>query len=160
MHNSYWWCPECKREVDGAQVTFEENHESCGTRVQLCNDAGKLHPKYVEELERQVETLRDLVGDTKHCACLIDQKDAKFMQRCAYHESLERQVGEAWEVIRILEWQKTGSNFAECSICGGTPEWLRERGVIINTQAGAFWGHKKNCRSKRFLADTGPKENK
>lgn len=29
----YWWCPECKEEVDGRRVTFQELHDSCGTRV-------------------------------------------------------------------------------------------------------------------------------
>ena len=25
-----WWCPECKREVSGYEVTYQEYHEVCG----------------------------------------------------------------------------------------------------------------------------------
>jgi len=28
-----WWCPTCKRIVDGKEVTFYEHHESCGTFI-------------------------------------------------------------------------------------------------------------------------------
>lgn len=30
---AYWWCPECKQELDGCQVTYQEKCESCGTTV-------------------------------------------------------------------------------------------------------------------------------
>jgi hypothetical protein len=26
-----WWCPTCKRVVDGKEVTYKEYHEICGT---------------------------------------------------------------------------------------------------------------------------------
>ena len=26
----YWWCPNCKIELAGNQVTFSEKHEDCG----------------------------------------------------------------------------------------------------------------------------------
>jgi hypothetical protein len=29
----YWWCPECRREVDARNVTFEEAHDTCGRYV-------------------------------------------------------------------------------------------------------------------------------
>jgi hypothetical protein len=29
----YWWCPECREAVDGHEVTFQEYHERCGTKV-------------------------------------------------------------------------------------------------------------------------------
>lgn len=32
MH--YWYCPHCKCEVDGANVTYEELHDSCGHHVE------------------------------------------------------------------------------------------------------------------------------
>lgn len=28
---SGWWCPTCKREVPGIEVTYEQYHEHCGT---------------------------------------------------------------------------------------------------------------------------------
>lgn len=30
---AFWWCPECKAQVDGSAVTYEEHHEACGQRV-------------------------------------------------------------------------------------------------------------------------------
>lgn len=29
----FWWCPECKAEVPPQCVTYEENHDVCGSRV-------------------------------------------------------------------------------------------------------------------------------
>jgi len=29
----YWWCSNCKEEVDGGRVTFEEMHDDCGHPV-------------------------------------------------------------------------------------------------------------------------------
>ncbi len=31
----YWWCPKCKIEVDGKQVTYWERHEMCGGEVEI-----------------------------------------------------------------------------------------------------------------------------
>lgn len=35
MSKGFWWCPECKQEVDGTNVTFEEFHDACGTPVEF-----------------------------------------------------------------------------------------------------------------------------
>ena len=32
-----WWCPACKREVPGIEVTYLEYHETCGTHLTQCN---------------------------------------------------------------------------------------------------------------------------
>jgi hypothetical protein len=29
----YWWCPNCREEVDSRNVTFQEKHENCGHSV-------------------------------------------------------------------------------------------------------------------------------
>jgi hypothetical protein len=33
-----WWCPECEKELAGAEVTFEETHDprygGCGSDVE------------------------------------------------------------------------------------------------------------------------------
>lgn len=31
-----WWCSACKEMVNGAQVTFSEHHEACGTYLGDC----------------------------------------------------------------------------------------------------------------------------
>ena len=41
-----WWCPTCKRDIPGNQVTYEEYHESCGTYLGDCqnqSDEEKMH---------------------------------------------------------------------------------------------------------------------
>jgi Lar family restriction alleviation protein len=35
-----WWCPTCKRAVDGKEVTFEDYHEICGTYLGEVNSPG------------------------------------------------------------------------------------------------------------------------
>lgn len=35
-----WWCPTCKRVVDGKEVTCAEYHESCGTFLGDVNNDG------------------------------------------------------------------------------------------------------------------------
>lgn len=30
----YWYCPHCDAEIDSRNVTFEETHDSCGTKVE------------------------------------------------------------------------------------------------------------------------------
>src|ERR1035437_6260039 len=32
--HAYWWCPNCKAEVDGSRVTYQEKHDSCGHQVE------------------------------------------------------------------------------------------------------------------------------
>lgn len=33
-----WWCPTCKRNISGKEVTYEEYHETCGTYLGNCQD--------------------------------------------------------------------------------------------------------------------------
>jgi hypothetical protein len=33
-----WWCPTCKQDVDGRNVTYEEYHETCGTYLGDCQE--------------------------------------------------------------------------------------------------------------------------
>lgn len=32
--DGYWWCPNCVAEVHPSRVTFEEQHQECGARVE------------------------------------------------------------------------------------------------------------------------------
>lgn len=32
--DNYWWCPNCKEEIEPHNVTYQEIHELCGRRVQ------------------------------------------------------------------------------------------------------------------------------
>ena len=33
-----WWCPKCNGFFDGAQVTFDEVHECCGTQLHYVSE--------------------------------------------------------------------------------------------------------------------------
>lgn len=75
-----WWCPTCKRAVDGKEVTYEEYHESCGTflgdvnsagwitKVQaaLSPDAGKDLLERVQRLEAEAAAMREALGKIAH----------------------------------------------------------------------------------------------
>jgi hypothetical protein len=68
MSESFWWCPNCKREVGGTHVTFEENHESCGTRVWSVVDhsVADLIENQMKELDSQeteITRLKNTLGD-------------------------------------------------------------------------------------------------
>lgn len=38
MTKTKWWCPVCMKNVPGAEVTFKEDHEICGTYIGDCQD--------------------------------------------------------------------------------------------------------------------------
>ena len=57
----FWWCPECKREVDPIGVTFEENHEVCGYPV-----AWK---KSISCIELDETRAREILGKYKYLGC-------------------------------------------------------------------------------------------
>ena len=42
---SYWWCHNCKTEVDNTNVTFEEKHDSCGHPVIVCTGLSEKSPE-------------------------------------------------------------------------------------------------------------------
>lgn len=66
----YWYCPNCKEEVPGCHVTFNELHESCGHSVVAIADVKD--PVVIPAAEYQrlldaqkvIEALQDADGDT------------------------------------------------------------------------------------------------
>ena len=47
--NSYWWCPNCKEELSGCRVTYQEKCDTCGNAVVWVEN------KDMDELERLAE---------------------------------------------------------------------------------------------------------
>jgi hypothetical protein len=45
MNESYWYCPNCKEEVDGSCVTFQELHEVCGHPVECITPEDNLQSR-------------------------------------------------------------------------------------------------------------------
>jgi len=51
---SYWYCPNCKIELDGCHVTYEELCEYCGTAVLSVKES-----IYQEELDELIQAKAD-----------------------------------------------------------------------------------------------------
>lgn len=49
---AHWYCPQCKNAVLGQNVTYEELHDTCGTKV-VWSD-GDLPPLLTEETARKI----------------------------------------------------------------------------------------------------------
>jgi len=63
----YWWCPECKEEVDGHNVTLAEYHDKCGAKViaKSTKTQPDLRDEVVtlrEKVERQMAALNKIEG--------------------------------------------------------------------------------------------------
>ena len=44
---SYWYCPNCREEIDPTNVTFQELHDSCGHAVEWIEG---IEPDRLEEI--------------------------------------------------------------------------------------------------------------
>lgn len=66
MDKSYWYCPHCRAEVDPANVTFQELHDTCGHAVEGIEgiDLDRLREICAAERDRRVVVLPCKVGDT------------------------------------------------------------------------------------------------
>lgn len=67
MSESYWYCPSCKKELDGCHVTYQELCEYCGTAVLVVPET--ISQKRIEELikadaDDQIIILPCKIGDT------------------------------------------------------------------------------------------------
>ena len=60
---SYWYCPECKTEVDGSCVTFSEHHDGCGSPVLW------IEPGHIVIKEAEIEQLQ---AELNEAAGLLD----------------------------------------------------------------------------------------
>ena len=59
---SYWYCPNCKQELDGCHVTYQELCEHCGTSV-LSVAGGRLEEIITAEADGRLVMLPCKVGD-------------------------------------------------------------------------------------------------
>jgi len=85
-NGNIWWCPNCKHEVDGHQVTFQEHHDSCGTIVWSVSDDTRLsddfkhgyyagykqavkdgEPEYVQLKELVKKAIPSIILDEERC---------------------------------------------------------------------------------------------
>lgn len=63
---SYWYCPNCKEEIDPANVTFQELHNACGHAVEWIEgiEPDRLTEICAAEREGRCVVLPCKVGDT------------------------------------------------------------------------------------------------
>jgi len=82
MSESYWWCPNCKRECDPKEVTFHENHETCGARITLCNADYEMPLKKMHELESLLSAKEKELAEAE-----------KVLESCKYIIGVHRTPG-------------------------------------------------------------------
>jgi hypothetical protein len=59
MSESYWWCSNCKEEVDGRRVTFSEKHMDCGHYVECITPEKQERIAVLEDEMRFLNKARD-----------------------------------------------------------------------------------------------------
>ena len=59
MSESYWWCANCKEEVDGSHVTYAEMHENCGHPVESITPEKQGRIAVLEDEMRFLNKARD-----------------------------------------------------------------------------------------------------
>lgn len=94
---SYWWCPNCKIELDGCNVTYEENCDICGSRVLSVDESVSQ-----EEIEIVIEK----------------QKPKKI--------EMEERYGGAWMIYKCPicgRVQNRGDYYKYCPDCGQKLDW-------------------------------------
>lgn len=99
MSDSYWWCPECKEEVDGSRVTNDEHHDFCGTNVVVCTVQSEYHPRLYQDLQSQLtasqERCKELEKENKHLVDALNCITPDFRtwkQRIAFLEGLLEEI--------------------------------------------------------------------
>jgi len=68
----YWWCPECKIEVDSLNVTFHEFHDACGTSVEWKELKPQPQEKVLSEKEYLLDNLKEFPNHDEYDPKLID----------------------------------------------------------------------------------------
>jgi len=58
MSESYWWCPNCREEVDGHHVTYQEQHEVCGHLVESISITPEKQER-LAELEAELTKVKE-----------------------------------------------------------------------------------------------------
>ena len=79
---SYWYCPNCKIELDGCHVTYEEKCEYCGSDVLSVPET--ISQEELDELikakaDGRLVVLPCKVGDTVYAIHSIPNSDKKVM---------------------------------------------------------------------------------
>ena len=58
MSESYWWCPNCREEVDWYHVTYQEQHEACGHLVESISITPEKQER-LAELEAELTKVKE-----------------------------------------------------------------------------------------------------
>jgi len=118
---SYWYCPNCKIELDGCHVTYEELCEYCGTAVLSVKES-----IYQEELDELIQAKADgrlvvlpcKVGDTvyqlrskRHAhgkgisprivSCVVIYADGDYaLSHQGMTDCIKKELGKTWFLTR------------------------------------------------------------
>jgi DNA repair exonuclease SbcCD ATPase subunit len=128
MSESYWWCPNCREEVDGHHVTYQEQHEACGHLVESISITPEKQER-IAKLEAELAKARATLGEylmqddpltvgLKADNARLQAELAKAMEagkastKCLHEE--EQDNARLRECLKRLEWAADG----RCPVCG------------------------------------------
>ena len=101
MSESYWWCPNCREEVDGHHVTYQEQHEACGHLVESITPEKQ---ERIAELEREKQMY---INSTDRLTARVKELEAELAYRYRRHaadvEERDRKIVELRKDIKRLE---------------------------------------------------------
>jgi formate dehydrogenase maturation protein FdhE len=131
MSDYFWWCPNCKEEVDGHNVTFQEHHEVCGSVVQIC----ELQDKPLTQQLAEVKAERDALAEQIACA-----QPPLMADVLADNQRLR-------EALEKLEWCiLDGANEPTiCPACGGMNPKIAIFHVVERDMYPYIYRHNDTC---------------
>ncbi len=95
-----WWCPTCKKNIDGEEVTYEETHdERCGGCGQ------KVVPEEPDKRPLGLEYYSEVVAFARH---LVEEKDWTAKELLGFLEKPRKWEGE------YKEWREKETEPTEC----------------------------------------------
>lgn len=148
----YWWCAECREEVDAACVTYQEKHEACGHPVtwvephdpiaRLRDELGEARRESVEWKKLYEQTSKHFDTATQEAARLkAELEEAKGARQAAWDSEYEARtalkereadllakVEAAWEALESI---MTGAK----NYGSGAPEKVAHVCMMLSREA-------------------------
>ena len=82
MIESYWWCANCKEEVDGSHVTYGEMHDNCGHPVESITPEKQ---ERIAELETALREIQEQLFSSWFSPDMVKQVVRKALEgKCGF----------------------------------------------------------------------------
>lgn len=130
---SYWYCPNCKEEIDPRNVTFQELHDTCGHAVEWIEgiDIDRLREICAAERDGTLHIAPDAtsipawlpckVGDTVYCISGYDSEcDTEIEERTVVSFSITQ---DGRTLLKYYSWDSAICYADELGKIVGSPFW-------------------------------------